>query len=316
MRNYCLIIQLVMAGLLSAGCEESPEPGTCPPEVCGVNNTRLADERFARLSLDGEPNERGLSIVDFMSPPGESLILDVIDSAFVGQDTQSGARSTLPGSAIIVREETERGPFEWILIIDAVDEIAYMSDRLGSIPGYQLSYAPAFAPDTAQPLCTNGASIVLMAGSETYDPESLRIEPREQGRWLTLACQDHVLGKAKRMSYDPGYAAEDRYYTTPAQRQATLRMLRADYCGTGQPFTRPGTPLYWQNRAGWMVHGTPGDAKGQVEAGWNEHGATCLGTPRLPGHYSRVDIEGACGHSLPVCTDKILATSEWVTRLP
>ena len=65
-----------------------------------------------------------------------------------------------------------------------------------------------------------------------------------------------------------------------------------------------------------MVGGAYSGQGAALEAGWNEHGATCLHTPRHPEHYTRADIEATCGRPIPACTDDILSRSEWTTWTP
>lgn len=340
-----VLLSLGLALVSNAGCHdlnsytpqagEDPISGTstppddgCPPEACGFNGPRLADALFGELDLDGRPNARGMSVVDFLAPGGRSLALDIRDSRFVGLDPSSGtlelAGAHTPGSGIVVRQEDSRGSSaEWILWIEDITEVDYLSDQPGSIPGYRLSYAPvseppagpSIEPSRRLPLCPHSGSAVIISG-ERYDERTLAIQPDDDARFFRLACaDDHMLGKARRMSYDAGFSSDHPYATTAAERRATLAMLAADYCGTGERFTRPGVPLYWQNRAAWMVAGAPPEGAGRVEAAWNEDGATCLDEPRLAEH-ARADIEAACGRPIPRCTADIMAASEWLTLTP
>jgi hypothetical protein len=82
------------------------------------------------------------------------------------------------------------------------------------------------------------------------------------------------------------------------QRTALLKMLAADYCGTGKAFTVTGVPLRFQGR-GWVEE--HGFADAQVrEAIWTEHGAFCLSTPRMKtfvspfGTVTISEIEAEC----------------------
>jgi hypothetical protein len=92
------------------------------------------------------------------------------------------------------------------------------------------------------------------------------------------------------------------------ERQAMLKMLVADYCGTGRAFTVPGEPLLWQS--GRISYALP---PLNLEARWTANGASCLGVPRLnvhpdPGSFFSenimTDIIAECGSNLPPqCTD-------------
>lgn len=317
-------LALVIPGCVSVDDRASPtgadsNGGGCAPEECGTNGAILADRRFSPIDLDGGDNGSDLFLIGALTATGDELAIDVVDSHFVGRSWEHGAitarDSELLGTRILVTRRTESEDSEWILSIHEVTTLSYLSDESGAIPGYRMTYAPASEPENQQDMCADGAPVTLVTG-ERYDAASLAIDATASGRWLELACPDHLLGKAKRMSYDPSKPEGHRYYTTPAQRRATLAMLAADYCGDGQRFTTPGTPLSWRNRADWMVVGSAPAEGSQLEAGWDQFGAVCLNTPRRSDVYPRADIEAACGRFIPACTPELLQASEWVTWSP
>ena len=86
-------------------------------------------------------------------------------------------------------------------------------------------------------------------------------------------------------------------------RQATLKMITADYCGGGQSYTANGTPVVWRNRAG-TVDSTDLHTPDAVEAVWTAGGALCLDTPRI------ADV--TC--QLPSCAGLDLEDGEWLTH--
>ena len=59
--------------------------------------------------------------------------------------------------------------------------------------------------------------------------------------------------------------------------EACIRMVRADYGGTGATATRDGTRIAFCDRSG--VHRCP--ARGRLEAAWSPSGATCVAAPRI-----------------------------------
>src|SRR6185295_14525694 len=85
----------------------------------------------------------------------------------------------------------------------------------------------------------------------------------------TLAKLD-LLGETIETQVDPFATASWK------ERQAMLKMLVADYCGTGESFTVQGAPLMWKTQ----TVPYPGETN-VLEARWNEHGAMCIQTPRL-----------------------------------
>lgn len=294
--------------------------GGCAPEECGTNGIILADRRFSPVRLDGADNGHGVVYTGAVDRLGNELELTVRGGRFVPRRLDGYgpvlAADDLRGMQLQVTRANERGGTRsWLLTIHAQTSVPYMSDESGAVPAYRMTYAPADEPENQHALCAGDSATVLVVG-EQYDALSLDIEPGTGVGLVELACQDHLLGKAMRMSYDPGRDRGDRYHTTIEQRRATLRMLAADYCGTGRRFTEQGTELAWRNRGDWMVIGGSPTWDARLEAAWDQSGAVCLGTPRRPDDYLRSDIEQACGRELPTCTPALLAASEWVTWVP
>jgi hypothetical protein len=91
-----------------------------------------------------------------------------------------------------------------------------------------------------------------------------------------------------------------------------LKMITADYCGTGFSFTVDGHPLRWMDsttypRPAINLNTTlpPVDIV-SVEAIWGPTGAVCLDVPRL---YKRAYVMQQC--ALPACGD---VQSNWWSR--
>lgn len=149
------------------------------------------------------------------------------------------------------------------------------------------------------------ASAVTVLGGETYDGETKTVNTGMTG-WFTLACAGSAAAKLKLLGYGPqskfpGTTAP----ASPAARQATLKMITADYCGEGESYTENGTPIVWANRAGTVDDDlyTPG----QVEAVWTANGALCVGATRI------ADAELDC--VLPDCEGVDVGDGEWITHV-
>ena len=150
------------------------------------------------------------------------------------------------------------------------------------------------------------ASAATVLGGETYDNVTKEVNANQTG-WFTLACAGSAAAKMKLMGYAPqtefdGSGAP----STVAQRQATLKMITADYCGTGTSYTQTGTPVVWRNQAG-SVDSSNWHVPGAVEAVWDEHGARCLGATRITGTQ--------VGCVLPSCAGYSLDDGEWQTQV-
>lgn len=134
----------------------------------------------------------------------------------------------------------------------------------------------------------NDTSVVLIM-NERYSDTKKTVKPNARG-YVSLACRHHALMKMKFVGHDPN----DAYHSDVAQRQATLKMITADYCGTGQSFTQFGQPLVWLDSLGLFSSIPPTTTH---EAVWDDKGAICLDTPR---YVSPSDVAGVC--SIPTCT--------------
>lgn len=167
---------------------------------------------------------------------------------------------------------------------------------------------------------------VLLRG-ETYDPKTAEVTPiADPGSWFNIACSGTALSKMKLLGYDPtpDPANPNTRPTSPAQRQATLKMITARYCSTrpDKAFTQEGQPLLWQNTGGWFAPPERPADVGEVEALWNEHGAVCLNQPRRHAApvdpISRAKVVEICGTAPPPCApvpafDVAPTGGEWIT---
>jgi hypothetical protein len=169
--------------------------------------------------------------------------------------------------------------------------------------------------DLAQPLLTRSvckgslldpllASVVVLA-DERYDLDTKTVIPDQTG-WITLACAGSAAAKMALLGYGPHADFDGEGAAASAdQRQATLKMITADYCGDGHAYTVDGTAINWENRGGTVMPETDADLSAP-EAIWTAAGALCLDTPRV------VELsEVAC--SLPSCASLSLDDGEWAT---
>jgi hypothetical protein len=94
-------------------------------------------------------------------------------------------------------------------------------------------------------------------------------------RGVQLVCSSGAIAKCVRWGYPP---PEPGAEARRALHDACVRMVRADYGGTGETATRDGTLIQFCDRAG--VHPCPD--QGELEAAWAPDGATCVARPRIP----------------------------------
>jgi hypothetical protein len=285
----------------------------CSRWRCGYNTSEINGKSLQELHLDGQDNADGVAIVGFLPPAG--LLFDyeldvdgdelVARGGLLGDQTLRGIE--LLGGTILVR--IEAGLVVPVLIAgyEEVDSWATGADPLAA---YSLVYADLDDPLIERSVCKGTlldplqASVVILAG-ERYDLDTKTVIAN-QDRWFTLACAGSAAAKMALMGYGPH--ADFAGQGAPAsveQRQATLKMITADYCGDGTSYTVDGTPMHWENQAGTVVDPEP---LGDLEAFWTGDGALCLDTPRL------VDpSEVAC--ALPSCDALSLDDGEWASYL-
>ncbi|MCA9652173.1 MAG: hypothetical protein KC501_19825 [Myxococcales bacterium] len=249
----------------------------------------------------------GLAMTAAEDPAGNRFPV-LVDGHAIVAETPSGAvmGAGLDGWSLVFEDPSG---YELRVVVTA---FAYHPDWvLGDpIPTYGLSYHDPKDPDAPLANVCPGrvpdeTSVVLVA-DELYDEATKTVQPEQYG-WVTMACGGHAVAKLKFLGHDPN----DGYGSSWEQRQAALKMITADYCGTGQSFTQLGQPLMWVDE----LDNFPASALpylGQVEARWSEEGALCLDEPRL---VSRADVEDVC--SIPTCDgDTDLGGARWLTLLP
>jgi hypothetical protein len=314
---------LTLSALLPlAGCyvDEQNDPGlhefrtTWSCSTCGGvgNSPAFNDLGIPHLHVGGDANEDGVKIKGFLSPQQKHYELHVVKDEFVayleGDVAVTGAE--LIGWWILLDSPEGELQVRITAYDDAVPSLAVDGPK---ITAYALSYTNAVGERSS--VCPDAldatAPAVTLIQDETYDRDAKTVEPHRPG-WFTLACAGEAVFKMKRMNYGP--AADFDGHGHPAsvdQRQATLKMITADYCGAGRSFTHQGTSVLWYN-AGGSVDPQPSPGA-QPEALWTAHGAVCLDVPRVE---DKAYVELFC--SLPSCAfaDPSKPDVEWRTLTP
>jgi hypothetical protein len=310
---------LFVGGL--AGCDE-PEPdgstlrdltvgSDCPRWRCGYNTTEINGKSLQELHLGGQANSDGLKLAGFLPPAGLLLNwqLGVEGDALVargglfGNQTLRGAQ--LLGSTMLVKVNSV---LTVPVLIVGYEEVDSWASNGQPVAAYALVYADLAQPLLQRSVCKGTlldplqASVVVLAG-ERYDLDQKTVIADQSG-WITLACAGSAAAKMSLLGYGPHAEFDDTSApASVAERQATLKMITADYCGDGHSYTQDGTPLEWENQGGTVL---PDGEPGSLEAIWTEAGAVCLDDPRVVGL-----AEVAC--TLPSCAALSLDDGEWAT---
>ncbi len=187
--------------------------------------------------------------------------------------------------------------------------------KVESVYWYTVSYEAS--PNNWQPACgtdENGSPVagVFLEGLWDYSQGQPSSGARIAGPGaFTLACANTALGKCASLSYGPW--RDDEYplidealsigesvpINAPDLHEACTRMIRADYCGDGTPYTSDGTPIdvfdtYGKNSewAPWW----------DLDAVWGPDGAMCINyDPDGSGRRSPDPVH--CGYRIPDCAD-------------
>lgn len=320
-------LALVSLALVAGACtDEASDPGanefratggggSC--SLCGFNTPHVNGYDVPELNLDFAPNADGVKLSGIRDPQGNLHYLDVEGDGLVARIDQT---VTVSGADLVgwaIRVEVPGNVFHDLTIFAYDGQIASWATGADPISAYAIAYLDPVTDDLSHLCPESGTNIhdvsVTLIYGETYDAELKTVNPDMQ-RWVTLACEGNAVAKMKRMNYGPNSAFGGQGEpATVEQRQATLKMITADYCGDGTSYTEQGTAVHWQN-AEMTVDGypaNPADAP-DIEAYWGAEGALCLGKLRLA-ELSPGDI--ACG--LPAC-DELWdpGYAEWTTWKP
>lgn len=309
--------------------------GGCQPWKCGVNTNIIDAFYTGELNLDGIANAADYRIVS-VEKSGVHYVLDMAGDTFVAK-TSSGS-IVYSGSAMInaiIWLEDGAGDRHQIHVRDFNDTMPYWTHPNDVVSAYHLAYyvEPEGEDGYYEDMCDDPPvgdpnvpvgfeTYATLLHGERYDGDRAEVKPAQadDNRWVTIACAGTALSKMKFLRHTP-YEPPGAYFTTKDQRQATLKMIISDICGTGHSFTKKGTPILWADRFGWATYSaTDVDT---FEAVWNERGALCIDTPRLsydggsPTLYEDMmrEIATVC-EVPPTCDPDELPSGHWQTANP
>jgi hypothetical protein len=292
------------AAVALAGCEQvelgvvvsAGEVG-CNDFTC-ENSPNLMYRGFHGFRRSGERNEQGMTIRAEQGRPqlydrhGDAWELDVVNNRIVGRRGHDELTDQDLVDAEIIVDQENQPPFA--IHIDAVDKITFPFGDADELDAYTLSWRDLdqkpqpFSPDRqlCNPMRFPGenpdiflglaANQTVVFGGDYYDIE--RAWTRCDSDWINFSCGGRTLAKLlltrNTCESQPQSGDEE---TLARERQATLKLLIADYCGNGTHFTMPGQPLVWR---GGLVERFATDPT-SLEARWDDNGAICLHIPRL-----------------------------------
>lgn len=218
------------------------------------------------------------------------LSVALLGGPAAAKDTAVADGARLAGSELIVtvkgkvlRGDALKGAI-FTSTLAAGETVRFRIDRYVPPPAggdaHQYVVSVAGATDSWEPFC-GGADVATVPLKGVWNDAGARQPSKE----FTFGCVNGALGKCVVWGYRPwaSKAAADLH-------QACTRLVRADYCGTGESFTRDGTEINVVDSLGIQED----DLDWEIEAEWTPRGARCVSRPRIPGSV------------LPACAQKLL----------
>jgi hypothetical protein len=315
-----------------AACTEMPTTASssaagtttnCSDWGCLSNAASMGD-RLVFHELDAcnqRVNAAGIKLVGFQLG-GTAMSLRVRGDALIAIDTVTSTQFTgnqLVGG-ILKLASTATGEFFDVPITD-VGQTNFWVGPMAPTPAYTFQFrigkAPSQFPDP-----TDRDGFTAVCAGKHLDAESLLHHPVDQqvavvfGRdrynartktvtvnpndecWFNIACAGSAVAKMHLLRHTEA-GSDATHTTTQPQRQAMLKTITDDICGTGHSFTQDGEDVYYRDLRAW--HPLP-SVLGTTEAIWDPGGAVCLDEPRRlkeDGPDLRTQINAECAARWP-----------------
>jgi ADYC domain len=290
MQTGCVVLFGVV---MAAGCamdrddtSSSQQEVGCPPYACS-NSDEVIHYGIAEVNVKGVANAQGATLktslgrAQIYTADGAAYDLQVKNGKILG--TRHGvvmvAGQQLVGSKLVVMHDSTAlfdihitGVREAVYPIGAPDPLelyVMMWSVPGGTPGKNVCNGYGEHLDRFDLMSMHPEETLVFEGTR-IDPHTMTVSQTIDADWFSFGCAGHTLAKLR---LTRNTAPDNLDWTS---RQATLKLLVADYCGIGMPFTVAGVPLRW--KGGQMYYFT---TPVEVEARWTETGATCLSNPRL-----------------------------------
>ena len=318
----------------------------CPEFMCGTNSPEIANLGFWDLNLPttlgvpGLPNLRGLQVLEFKKGAqsylprvvGGRLFAVSSSGTLTGSQLTSGWFHLLLGRRHFKLLVTEVATVEsWALPTSGVPVVleTYKLDwteLINGIDGRFLNVCKAIpSRESSELLTMTGQNIyrtLLFEGDRIAADKKL--DTGIDATWVNLGCAGSALAKMALTGHTEAAKVIGAFTTTLAERQTMLKMLAADYCRDGTPFTVAGQPLNWADDHGTMkltalLFNPPQPLV--LESRWDENGAVCLNKPRVDVHWTQLgdttfgpdvysQVAAWCPSTMPPqCADSSFGTS-------
>jgi len=321
------------------------EINTCGAWLCGGNSPVIEGiGDFYELNVNGLENAKHLKVLGFVQN-GFVWAPSVVGGKFIATRTSGGTTFTLTGMQLklgrLWLQQTTTGKLFQLQFTDVVQVDMWARLSTGAKPkleAYVLDYFAFINGGWGDPktLCSNAPErgnpdLLNMNQFATVFFEGDLIDARHKvetgvdNSWFNLGCAGHTLAKMALTGHTVAAANAGLFSTTQDERTTMLKLLTADYCGDGTPWTVTGQQLRWHDDHNTMFYNDPtlfpnvnlGNAV--LETRWTPHGAHCLVTPRVdenptplakfvygdpPNLYPQITGTTTSACTIPVCSDQ------------
>lgn len=268
-----------------------------------LNTNHSGNHFFSELNIHGQIHEgTRLVAIDYDGPLGSSSVLpwtiQVVGGALEAElsngyiinhsdfnDTVWHLESFEPGGVYQHQLTVETG---W--------------DQGSSTPLYNFSYSLGLGEGEMSTCVLEGeeplTSAAVYAGLDVDDYTGVITH---DPTLLYIGCVAGAVGKASLWHYRPETLPAAAGGTPLQVFQASVAMIRADYCGDGNTYTLPGTPIYAEDKFGLNSIPAPPYIFGTApvdEAVWGLNGALCLDYRRVNNGFP---VSCAGGTTPPPC---------------
>jgi hypothetical protein len=285
-------------------------PTCCPDWGCGSNSAWLGENlAFHELDASGvHPNNLGLFVLDFRDASDNLLELSIDHDELIGTCTVKDSncayvgqvlkRDALRYAKLGLLDKSALNKTLYTLRIESTSTTPFWNDPTSeSAPTYEFTYTAANKRDAVN-LCSHNSDpkdplhgVAMVFRGDRYDAKHKTVTiAAADDPWFNIACAGTAIGKLHLLRHTSAADRDGTHLTSQQDRQALLKMLTADYCGTGQVFTVDGQPLMYSYKQPWVlkVPCDVGDKKywqqaDSIDAVWSSNHAMCLDVPRMSG---------------------------------
>ena len=257
-------------------CENSPFAGRLAIHELNLRG-ELNSERFSLTTVNG-----AAQIIQGSTSYDLHVVLGYLKGKHPGLDFLM--HDGLVGAVIPL----QRDGIQYEIVIRAVHTHKYVVAPLWGLETYTLGWRDASGaemnpcavspPPSTDPISSQTEwhfDEVVMFEGDRINADTKLMSDTADDQWINIACAGDALAKllATRNTFHSQRAGLPSAWR---QRQAALRMIVADYCGTGKAFTVQGQKIVWQG--GDTTYGVTPEV---LEARWTENGASCVHAPRM-----------------------------------